>query len=136
MKALIVDDSRTMRTILGRVISQLGFEVEQAENGKTAWARLGAGVPPELVLVDWHMPEMTGPELVALMRADARFEHVFVIMVSSEGDPAMIGEALATGANEYIVKPFDAGAVAEKLALVGLGAGGLDSKVEMEWSMR
>lgn len=135
MRALVTDDSRTMRTILVRILAQLGFEADQAEDGRAAWTRLQESEPPELMLVDWHMPELTGAELVALVRADRRFESVRIMMVSSEGDPAFVSEALAAGADEYIVKPFDAGAIAEKLALLNLGAAAFDAKVSMEWSL-
>ncbi|MDA8208408.1 MAG: response regulator [Actinomycetota bacterium] len=135
MRALVTDDSRTMRTILVRILAQLGFEADQAEDGRAAWSRLQEGNPPELMLVDWHMPELTGAELVALVRADSRFDSVRIMMVSSEGDPAFVSEALAAGADEYIVKPFDAGAIAEKLALLNLGGAAFDAKVSMEWSL-
>ena len=135
MRALVTDDSRTMRTILVRILAQLGFEADQAEDGRAAWSRLQEVDPPELMLVDWHMPELTGAELVALVRADSRFDSVRIMMVSSEGDPAFVSEALAAGADEYIVKPFDAGAIAEKLALLNLGGAAFDAKVSMEWSL-
>ena len=135
MRALVTDDSRTMRTILVRILARLGVEAEQAEDGRVAWTRLQEGDPPELMLVDWHMPELSGAELVALVRSDARFDSVRIMMVSSEGDPAFVAEALGAGADEYIVKPFDAGAIAEKLALLNLGGTGFDAKVSMEGSI-
>jgi two-component system chemotaxis response regulator CheY len=117
---LIVDDSRAMRTILGRIVAGLGFEVSQAGDGKQALVQLAAGPPPELVLVDWNMPEMNGYELICALRANPGYASIKIIMVTTETEVEHVSKALEAGANEYVMKPFTQEAMLEKLRLVGL----------------
>jgi two-component system chemotaxis response regulator CheY len=121
MQALVVDDSRTMRTILSRILNGLGAEVGQAEDAAAALKYFDSNDVPDLALVDWHMPGMNGLELVATIRAQSRFAPMSIMMVTTEGEPEQISAALAAGANEYLVKPFTSEAVAEKLSLMGIG---------------
>ncbi len=120
MQALIVDDSRTMRAILTRILNGLGAEVGQAEDAAGALRYFDANQVPDIALVDWHMPGMNGLELVAAIRAEERFAPMRIMMVTTEGEPEQVGAALAAGANEYLVKPFTQDAVAEKLTLLGV----------------
>ena len=85
--------------------------------------RLVAGERPDLALVDWHMPNMTGVELVSEVRSRPELAGLTILMVTSEGEPDQIGVALAAGADEYLIKPFTADAVADKLALLGIDPG-------------
>nr|HEX4315840.1 response regulator [Kofleriaceae bacterium] len=120
MRALIVDDSRAMRSILGRIVTQLGFEVSQAGDGKQALTALTTATPPDLVLVDWNMPEMNGLELVRAVRADAALAKVVLIMVTTQSEGSNLQDAIDAGANEYVMKPFTPEILTDKLRLVGL----------------
>jgi two-component system, chemotaxis family, chemotaxis protein CheY len=119
-QALIVDDSRAMRMILAKAMKELGFATSAAGNGKEALTVLeSGGSPPEVMLVDWNMPEMDGVTLVRALRADLRFANVPIVMVTSESGMDQIMEALEAGANEYIMKPFTPDAIGDKLRLLG-----------------
>jgi two-component system, chemotaxis family, chemotaxis protein CheY len=115
-----------MRLILRRIVSQLGFEVIEAEDGQAALDALaGLDDVPELALVDWNMPNMNGLEFVTAARADARLREMTLVMVTTESEQSQIVRALAAGAHEYVIKPFTAGAMVEKLALLGLVPSGV-----------
>ena len=120
MRALIVDDSRTMRTILGRIVAGLGFEVAQAGDGKQALAALAGGPLPDLILADWNMPEMTGYELVRALRAVPAYAAIKIVMVTTETEASQIALALDAGANEYVMKPFTPDIILDKLRMLGL----------------
>jgi two-component system chemotaxis response regulator CheY len=128
VRAIVVDDSRAMRLILKRIVSQIGFEVFEAEDGKAALDLLGTLDPlPNLALVDWNMPNMNGLEFVTAVRADSRFREMTLVMVTTESEQSQIVRALAAGAHEYVIKPFTQGAMVEKLALLGLVPSGANS---------
>ncbi len=115
-KALIVDDSRAMRSILARTLSGLGFEVLQAQDGREALGVLNREHPGiDLVLSDWNMPEMNGLEFVKAMRSESKYAAVPVVMVTTETHIEQMVIALGAGANEYIMKPFTPEMVEEKL---------------------
>lgn len=119
MRALIVDDSKAMRTILRKIVAECGFdEVVEAENGVQALVQLRKAGAPDLVLVDWNMPEMTGIEFVTRVRKDDAFDASMLMMVTTETEPARITEALVAGADEYVMKPFTADALREKIDLM------------------
>lgn len=120
MRALVVDDSRTMRSILARQLGALGFEVEEADDGAAALRRLETGPLPALALVDWNMPVMNGLQFVQAARRRSEWRSLVIMMVSTEGEYEQIGRAIAAGAHEYLVKPFTPDALAEKLTLMGL----------------
>jgi len=120
-RAIVVDDSRAMRTILRRALEERGFSVTEAGHGKEARERRGQMRIPHLALVDWNMPEMNGIELVAALRSDPNYNKLAIVMVTSESEPAQVERALNTGANEYIMKPFSNDALEEKLLILGLG---------------
>ena len=121
MRAMVVDDSRAMRTIIGRMLKEAGFEVLEAGNGKDALGVLQAQGAVELMLVDWNMPEMNGFELVQAVRAQPQYAAVPMMMVTTEAEVHRIASALEAGANEYLMKPFTPDALKEKLALLGIG---------------
>jgi len=112
-----------MRTILSRIIAPLGFEVSTAVHGKDALAQLDAGARPELMLVDWNMPEMNGYELVLGIRKNPAYAEIKIVMVTTETEISQVEAALAAGANEYVMKPFTSAVILEKLCLLGLGDG-------------
>jgi two-component system chemotaxis response regulator CheY len=121
MLAMVIDDSRAMRLILKRIVSQLGYEVREATNGKEALEILEAEqLDPQFALVDWNMPEMNGLEFVVAARAQQRLRAMALIMVTTESEHSQIVRALAAGAHEYVIKPFTPDAIIEKLALLGL----------------
>ncbi|MGE0441600.1 MAG: PleD family two-component system response regulator [Gemmatimonadales bacterium] len=123
MKVLIVDDSRAMRIMLARFMTELGFETRDASNGKEALVALGAGLP-DLVLVDWNMPEMNGLEFVQAVRADQRFNALPLVMVTTETEMSQMTKALEEGANEYVMKPFTKDVLQAKLEMLGLTQAG------------
>lgn len=120
MRALVVDDSRAARAILGRILRELGCEVVEAEDGQAGIRRLADGLEPDFALVDWNMPEMNGVEFVRRVRADPARAGLRLLMVTTEIDQAHVEQALAAGANEYIMKPFTADVIQEKLRILGL----------------
>ena len=123
MRALIVDDSRAMRLILGRIMGELGFEVIEAANGRAALDRVIGGETIDVALVDWNMPEMNGYELLCALRADQAYARIPVLMVTTETETAQIVRALEAGANEYVMKPFTKDVLIDKLALLQLHPG-------------
>lgn len=125
VRAMVIDDSRAMRLILSRIVSQLGFEVTEAGNGREALDKLAAVADaPSLALIDWNMPEMNGLEFVTAVRADPRYRGMTLMMVTTESEQGQIVRALAAGAHEYVIKPFTPDAIVEKLALLGLAPNG------------
>jgi len=120
MRALVVDDSRVMRALLVRILTELGFEVSAARDGREGLERLKALGAVDLAVVDWRMPGMTGIEFVMAVRGDHAYDGVPVVMVSSETDPSQLARALAAGANEYVMKPFTKDVIRGKLEMLGL----------------
>jgi two-component system, chemotaxis family, chemotaxis protein CheY len=120
-KALVVDDSKTIRMIIRRILVDLGYEVCEAGNGVEAMKVLAAeGTAVKLVLADWNMPEMNGLELVKEMRKNAEFDSLKVLMVTTETEIEQMTQALEAGANEYVMKPFTKDILMEKLEIVGM----------------
>lgn len=120
MRALIVDDSRAMRAVIGKMIGDLGVETTFASNGKDALVQLEATGRPDFALLDWNMPEMNGFELLVALRADPRYLDLPVVMVTTETEMAQIARALECGANEYVMKPFTPDILRDKLDMLGL----------------
>ncbi len=118
LRALVVDDSRAMRSIISKILARLGFEVVQAADGVEALATLSTGAPVDVVLSDWNMPEMNGLEFVKALRADPKFARVVVVMVTTETHIEQMMIALEAGANEYIMKPFTAEVIEDKLRML------------------
>ena len=122
-KALVVDDSRTIRIIIRRILIELGYEVCEAANGIEALKMLETEkTAVKLVLADWNMPEMNGMELLKSMRQNPEFDSLKVIMVTTETEMDQMASALEAGANEYVMKPFTKDILVEKLELVGMPA--------------
>lgn len=120
MRALIVDDSKAMRSILKRILAELKIEAVEAINGKEALDRLKEIGKVELVLVDWNMPMMNGVDFVKTVRSDRTFDSVLLMMVTKETDLNQVKLALEAGANEYLMKPFTREMLLEKLQILGL----------------
>lgn len=120
MRALVVDDSRPIRRIESDILKDLGFETADACNGKEALERLQSAPLPDVVLVDWNMPEMDGLEFITAVRRDARFAGLVVLMVTTETETDQMLRALSAGADEYLMKPFQKEGLVDKLRLVGV----------------
>ncbi len=120
MKALVVDDSKAMRMIIGRTLQELQFEVVEAVDGVKALELLEKEGGPDLILVDWNMPEMDGLEFVRALRGNPKWSSVPVVMVTSETELERVSKALEAGADEYVMKPFTREVLQEKLQLLGL----------------
>jgi two-component system chemotaxis response regulator CheY len=111
MKALVVDDSNTMRQIIRRSLQKIGVEdVVEAANGKEAVDATTADI--EIVFMDWNMPEMAGIDAVRAIRAAGN--QVPIIMVTTEAEKRRVLEAIQAGINDYLVKPFTPEALCEK----------------------
>jgi two-component system chemotaxis response regulator CheY len=120
-RALIVDDSRAMRMILRKTLTELGYETCEAANGQEALVLLAQhGASFGLMLVDWNMPVMCGLDLVKAVRADTRYAAIPVVMVTTETEIQHISEALEAGANEYVMKPFTKDVLEDKLRSIHL----------------
>ncbi len=118
MRILVVDDFSTMRRIVRNLLKELGFSnVDEAEDGQVALHKLKNG-QFDFVVSDWNMPNMTGIELLKAMRADPQLKHIPLMMVTAEAKKENIIEAATAGASGYIVKPFTAATLDEKLKKV------------------
>jgi len=113
MRVFLIDDSRTMRTIQRNVLGQIGLsEVEEAVDGQDALNKFPQ-VKPELVLVDWNMPNMDGIQFVKAVRALG--STVPIIMVTTEAEKTKVVEAIKSGVNGYVVKPFTPDTLRQKI---------------------
>jgi len=119
VKALVVDDSRAMRRIIGKYLAELGFEVHEASSGLEALVQAHKLEGLSLVMLDWNMPEMDGRTLLLRLRAEPEFADLPIMMVTTESEMEQVEVALAAGASEYLMKPFDRQALLEKLLLLG-----------------
>lgn len=120
MRALVIDDSRATRSILRRMLEQLGYEVHEAGDGRDALEVIGREAPFDLALIDWNMPVMDGLQFVKEVRAEGAHDGPLLVMVTTEGDTDHMIQALEAGADEYVMKPFTASVIREKLRLLGV----------------
>lgn len=120
MRALVVDDSRAIRSIIGKTVKELGFDVLEAGHGREALDRLAEAGKVDLILVDWNMPEMNGFDFLLAARQNPEWKETVIMMVTTETEMAQMQRALDAGANEYVMKPFTREVLRGKLALVGL----------------
>jgi len=119
--AMVVDDSRTIRIILTKMLTDLGFEVCPAADGKEALQLVDREQGSfSTIMVDWNMPEMNGLDLVKQMRSDPRLSAVPIVMITTETETRQVMAALQAGANEYVMKPFSREIIADKLRLLGV----------------
>jgi two-component system chemotaxis response regulator CheY len=120
VRALVVDDSNAMRSIMARILRSVGFEVVEASDGQEALDHLKQGAVPQVALVDWNMPRMDGVEFLRSMRGNAAWDDVPVMMVTAETESSLVVTALEAGANDYLMKPFTREMLIEKLDLLGV----------------
>jgi two-component system chemotaxis response regulator CheY len=118
MKILVADDFSTMRRILSNILKQLGFNnFEMAEDGDVALEKLKQG-KFDFVITDWNMPNMTGLDLLKNIRADKNLKDLKVLLVTAEAEKEKVIQASQAGVNDYIVKPFTAEVLQEKIDLI------------------
>lgn len=116
---LVVDDSRVVRKVARRIVEDLGLACEEAEDGVEALKVCQAQMP-DCVLLDWNMPNMNGLEFLKALRAESNGGEPKVVFCTTENDMSYIQKALEAGANEYIMKPFDADIIETKFKQVGI----------------
>ena len=118
MKILVVDDFSTMRRIVKNLLQELGYaNVQEADDGSTALPMLKSG-NFDFVITDWNMPQLPGLELLKAVRADPNLAHLPVLMVTAEAKREQIVEAAQAGVSGYVIKPFTAQTLGEKLAKI------------------
>ncbi len=116
---LVVDDSRVIRKVACAILRELSFQTEEAENGAAALSACRR-LMPDVILLDWQMPSMTGVEFLRALRSETHGNHPIVVLCTTENDASNISEAVNAGADEYLMKPYDKGLLEAKLAEVGL----------------
>ena len=119
-KFLVVDDYSTMRKIVKKILTDLGYtKIEEADDGKPALEKvnsaLASGEPFGCIISDWNMPGMTGLDLLKAVRANPATKTTPVILATAEGDQANVVEAAKAGVSDYVVKPFTAVTLSEKM---------------------
>ncbi len=119
-KALVVDDSSTVRSIISKMLAAWGINSVQAGNGQEALAVLDQNKDVSLALVDWNMPVMSGIEFVRQARKNDTFKAMKIVMVTTETEMHQVVAALEAGVDEYIMKPFTKEIFEEKLSMVGI----------------
>ncbi len=120
MKALVIDDSRVMRKIVGGILNGAGFDVVEAADGQEALDQMTLNDDITLCCIDWNMPVMSGFEFVVEVRKHPQWRDVTLMMVTTEGEQGQIVRALAAGAHEYVIKPFTPEVILDKLQFLGL----------------
>ncbi|MFD2207986.1 response regulator [Kiloniella antarctica] len=116
---LVVDDSKVVRMVARKILEGLNFQVEEAEDGQKALDACVASMP-DAVLLDWNMPVKDGLEFLKDLRVLQDVEQPIVVFCTTENDMQHIQQAIAAGANEYIMKPFDSDIIESKFIQVGL----------------
>lgn len=116
---LLVDDSRVVRKVARRIVEELGFSCEEAEDGQQACDACGKSMP-DAILLDWNMPVMSGIEFLERLRQMGGGDKPKVVFCTTENDLAHIQRAMQAGANEYIMKPFDREIILSKFEQIGL----------------
>jgi two-component system, chemotaxis family, chemotaxis protein CheY len=118
MRALVIDDSRAVRMIIGKILREIGMEVLEAANGLEALEQMKRNPEIELLLVDWNMPQMNGFDFIRTVRSERAYDTVRILMVTSESQGEQVNQALNAGANEYLMKPFNKDILVAKLNLL------------------
>jgi diguanylate cyclase (GGDEF)-like protein len=107
MKVLVADDSPTMRKLLQQYLLGWGYEVVCVEDGAQAWAEMERNDAPQIAILDWLMPERTGPEICRLVRQQKREQYTYILLLTSKSQPEDLIEGMNAGADDYVTKPFD-----------------------------
>lgn len=115
-KILIADDMMTMRKIIVKNCKDLGFtDFVEAVDGQAAWAKLNEMTDIGLIISDWNMPNCTGLDLLKRVRADSRFKNLPFMLVTAESEREQVAEALKAGVDQYVIKPFTADSLRQKM---------------------
>ena len=117
-QCLVVDDSRVVRKVARRIVEDLGFSCEEAEDGQKACEACEKAMP-DVILLDWNMPIMSGIEFLERLRQMPQGANPKVVFCTTENDMAHIQRAIMAGANEYIMKPFDSEIIQSKFSQIG-----------------
>ena len=120
MRALVVEDSSTIRMILSHYLQKMDIQVVEAADGREALDRLKEMSPPDLALVDLNMPVMDGLDFIRAVRKRRTYDGMALVVVTTNAESEYLGPAMEAGANEYIQKPCTLEALREKLDLLGL----------------
>lgn len=123
MRALVIDDSRAIRRLIGNILREMDWDVTEAIHGLDALEKLDEFGCPDLILIDWNMPEMNGLEFIKAARAIPDYKDVLMMMVTTETEMERMAQAFIAGVNEYLMKPFDKCQLLEKLQLLGVETG-------------
>jgi two-component system chemotaxis response regulator CheY len=118
-QCLVVDDSRVLRKIARKILEELKFGIDEAEDGATALDVCRRSMP-DAILLDWNLPTMSGIEFLRALRREPSGSKPVVVFCTTEHDITHITDAVAAGANEYLVKPYDRDIIEAKFAEVGL----------------
>ena len=116
---LTVDDSKVVRKVIIKMLGELNIEAREAENGQVALEECNKKMP-DFILLDWNMPVMNGLEFLKIFRSNKSNDNVVIIFCTTENELSKIQEALSNGVNEYIMKPFDADVLKNKLIQTGI----------------
>ena len=119
MNALVIDDSRAVRMLIGKILREQGFQVCEAGHGQDGLQKLRENPDIGLVLVDWNMPVMDGLEFIQAVRRDRTWDGVRLVMVTTETECEQVQRAITAGANEYVMKPFTPEVLVAKLTMLG-----------------
>ena len=120
MRALLIDDSRTIRVIVSKLLKKNGVEVCEAQDGKVGLKLLETSGPFDLAIVDWHMPEIDGFEFIETVRKSSANDGMQILVLTIDSSLAAMSRALEAGANEYAVKPINEQLLQEKLETLNL----------------
>ena len=120
MQALVIDDSRAVRLLVGNILRGQGFEVHEAGDGQQGLEELHQNPEIGLILVDWNMPVMDGLEFIKAVRQSRAWDSVRLVMVTTETESEQVQRAMTAGANEYVMKPFTSEVLVAKLSLLGV----------------
>jgi len=120
MQALVIDDSRAVRLLVGNILREQGFEVHEAGDGQKGLEQLQENPEIGLVLVDWNMPVMDGLEFIKTVRQSRTWDSLRIVMVTTETESEQVQRAMTAGANEYVMKPFTSEVLVAKLSLLGV----------------
>jgi two-component system chemotaxis response regulator CheY len=118
MRALVIDDSRSVRLIVGGYLQEAGLEVVEAADGQAALEQLRRNPDVRLILVDWNMPVLDGLSFIQAVRAQPAYRGVKIVMATSETEAGQVARALAAGADEYLMKPFTKEVLIAKLQML------------------
>jgi two-component system chemotaxis response regulator CheY len=116
-RLLVVDDMMTMRKIVAKACKDIGFtDITEAADGQKAWEAMQSAEPPiGLVISDWNMPNCSGIDLLRRVRADSRYKNVAFVLLTAESEGHQVAEAVKSGVDNYIVKPFTPDLLSKKL---------------------